>query len=225
MLAEHLLPLLRHVWRLTAGQGYLFPAARAGRADRHLSPRTIERVVERARRLSGVTKRATPHSLRHSFATHLIESGTDIRFIQKLLGHTHLETTSLYTKVAVGVTANVCSPLDQIKDQSCGRTEKASGPARASVGRMSLWVEPTADATGTRRVRLVIDNSGDRVPLPGVTVTEPRPGWVNLQIPSIETWEPSLARLTPAQRERIQAVEFFELLQREVVRRLPGPAP
>ncbi|WP_276664336.1 tyrosine-type recombinase/integrase, partial [Rhodopirellula baltica] len=116
MLADDLLPLMRQLWRHTKGVGYLFPSE-GRRVDRHLSPRTIQRAVKQARILSGIGKAVTPHSFRHSFATHLIESGTDIRFIQKLLGHTNLETTSLYTKVARMKATAVASPLDQLRDE------------------------------------------------------------------------------------------------------------
>ena len=69
--------------------------------------------MERAVRIAGIGKRATPLSLRHAFATHLLENGTDIRFIQKLLGHARLEITTIYAKVAVLKQQEVESPLDR----------------------------------------------------------------------------------------------------------------
>ena len=63
---------------------------------------------------SGSRKRVSPHTLRHSFATHLLEQGVDIRVIQVLLGHSKLETTALYTKVATNVLREVTSPLDRL---------------------------------------------------------------------------------------------------------------
>jgi site-specific recombinase XerD len=68
--------------------------------------------VKRAAERAGVTKRVTPHVLRHSFATHLLEHGTDIRTLQKLLGHVDVKTTEIYTHVAKKVGAGVRSPLD-----------------------------------------------------------------------------------------------------------------
>lgn len=222
MLAEHLLPLLRQVWRFTRGEGYLFPAEGQRSTNRHLSTRTIERAVANARRLSGIAKHVTPHSMRHSFATHLIESGTDIRFIQKLLGHTNLETTSLYTKVATTVTSRVSSPLDQIQ---LGGQQQAvpPPPSKPAVGKVSIRVEDPPDASGVHRVFLGIQHKGECVTLPGTTVSEPRPGWINLQVPAIEVWQPSLSRLPNAQQDRIQQIEFYEMLQREVSKRMPRP--
>ncbi|MEP6168798.1 MAG: tyrosine-type recombinase/integrase, partial [Rhodopirellula bahusiensis] len=135
MLADDLLPLMRQLWRHTKGVGYLFPSE-DGRVGRHLSPRTIQRAVKQARILAGIDKHATPHSFRHSFATHLIESGTDIRFIQKLLGHTNLETTSLYTKVAQMKATAVASPLDQLANEpgSSGESPVRQPTSRPSVG-------------------------------------------------------------------------------------------
>lgn len=216
MLAEHLVPLLRQVWRLTNGQGYLFPGE-GKRPDRHLTTRTIERAVDHARQLSKITKHITPHSLRHSFATHLIESGTDIRFIQRLLGHTNLETTSLYTKVAKTSAGNISSPLDQLGSAD------ATPSTPAPVGRLSIKVAQDADATGLRRVALHVWCRGDWVTLPGLKVSEPRTGWITLHIPAQETWQQQLDRLPQTQRQRIEAPEFYEMLQHEVARRIPAP--
>lgn len=78
-----------------------------------MSPRTLQRWVAIAVDFSGVKKKITPHSFRHAFATHLLEHGTDIRYIQKLLGHQRLETTTIYTKVAQIRGQVVQSPIDQ----------------------------------------------------------------------------------------------------------------
>ena len=232
MLASHLVPLLRQVWRLTKGEGYLFPSEDQ-RTDRHLSTRTIERAVARARQLAKITKHATPHSLRHSFATHLIESGTDIRFIQKLLGHTNLETTSLYTKVAVTTTSSVNSPLDSLNQTDAQYPRQAktapAGKSTSSVGSLRIHVEELPDATGIHRVAvhvrlLNVSDNAEFVSLPGITVCQPRPGWINVRIPAAEQWQPALSRLNRTQVKRIEAPEFFELLQQEITRRLPSPA-
>jgi len=76
-----------------------------------LSVRTVQKVFERALSASGIQKKASCHDLRHSFATHLLESGTDIRYIQQLLGHKNLSTTTIYTKVADPVLKGIKSPL------------------------------------------------------------------------------------------------------------------
>lgn len=73
--------------------------------------RSIQKVIEHALEKSGIRKPATVHSLRHSFATHLLENGTDIRYIQELLGHARLETTQIYTKVANNMLKNIKSPI------------------------------------------------------------------------------------------------------------------
>jgi len=64
--------------------------------------------------MAGITKRVGPHTLRHSFATHLLEDGVDVRIIQVLLGHAQLQTTTLYTRVATRTVKNVISPLDRL---------------------------------------------------------------------------------------------------------------
>ena len=81
---------------------------------RPISTRQLSRVVEEAARAAGITKRVSPHTLRHSFATHLLEDGVAIRVIQVLLGHAKLDNTALYTKVATRTVRTVTSPLDKI---------------------------------------------------------------------------------------------------------------
>lgn len=91
---------------------WLFPGQRR---DRHLGTRAVQRIVERAARAAGISKKVTPHTLRHSFATHLLESGTNLRIIQELLGHQNPRTTQIYTHVARSAFENVRSPLDNLK--------------------------------------------------------------------------------------------------------------
>jgi site-specific recombinase XerD len=91
----------------------LFPSnqQRVKGKDSYLSPRTVEKIFENCLLKSGIKKKGSPHSFRHSFATHLLEAGTDIHFIQKLLGHKNLSTTTIYTKLANPKLAGIKSPL------------------------------------------------------------------------------------------------------------------
>ncbi len=93
---------------------YLFPA-REDREGQHISAASIQKVVARAARKAGIkNKKIHPHTLRHSYATHLLEQGTDIRVIQKLLGHTSIRTTEIYTQVSTQALKNIVTPLDAI---------------------------------------------------------------------------------------------------------------
>ena len=93
---------------------WLFPGQRNGR---HLTERTVEKVVHQACKRAGITKEAAVHTLRHSFATHLLENGTDLRYIQELLGHQSPKTTEIYTHVSKKNIASIRSPLDDIMDE------------------------------------------------------------------------------------------------------------
>lgn len=86
----------------------------AGRSGESLTPRNVQKIVKAAARRAGIQKRITPHKLRHSFATHLLEAGTDIRIIQELLGHANLQTTQIYTKVSQEQMRKVKSPGDSL---------------------------------------------------------------------------------------------------------------
>ena len=117
MLSPQLLELRRAWWRegrrrsLLLPGGWLFP----GRTPvEPLSARQLGRVVRAAAQAAGINKRVSPHTLRHSFATHLLEQDVDIRVIQTLLGHAKLDTTALYTRVANTTIRSVTSPLDQL---------------------------------------------------------------------------------------------------------------
>src|SRR5258708_4189112 len=81
----------------------------------HISTRQLNRAVHEAAEAAGIRKRVTPHTLRHSFATHLLEQDVDIRVIQVLLGHSKLDTTALYARVATKTIRSVTSPLEHLK--------------------------------------------------------------------------------------------------------------
>lgn len=202
---------------------FLFPSAEHGR---YLSPRTVQRVVHRAREIADISKAITPHSLRHAFATHLLEHGTDIRFIQKFLGHERLETTTLYTRVARLPEAKASSPLDLAAAEACGRKHVAGGrPPSAlldDVGRLRIELKANAGEPG-RAVEMLatlhITSAGCSVRLEGITVREPHPGWVTIELPPLESWRDEIAELPAAQRRRIFEATFFQLLQRELTQR------
>src|SRR5215212_7207008 len=111
MLSPRLLELLRDWWRIARPQVWLFPGQNPLNP---LTPRQFNRAVHAAAHRAGITQRVTPHTLRHSFATHLLEQNIDIRVIQVLLGHAKLETTALYTRVATTTIRMVMSPLDRL---------------------------------------------------------------------------------------------------------------
>ncbi|HMA74836.1 MAG TPA: tyrosine-type recombinase/integrase [Xanthobacteraceae bacterium] len=117
MLSPETLDLLRQWWKARRDfdattplqERWLFPGRRRGKP---MTTRQLSRLFHEAADAAGIKKNVTLHALRHSFATHLLERGTDIRVIQALLGHDKLDTTARYTRVATGMIANVESPLD-----------------------------------------------------------------------------------------------------------------
>src|SRR5262249_18917383 len=111
ILSPKMLTLLRDWWRIERPKVWLFPGQDPVKP---LSTRQLHRAVREAARKAGLDKRVSPHTLRHSFATHLLEEHVDIRVIQVLLGHASLETTAIYTKVATRTICAVTSPLDKL---------------------------------------------------------------------------------------------------------------
>ncbi|HKS62155.1 MAG TPA: tyrosine-type recombinase/integrase [Xanthobacteraceae bacterium] len=120
MLPQEVLSLLREWWKarptrydadVPARERWLFPGPRLGK---HLTTRQLSRLFHKTARAAGINKPVSVHSLRHSFATHLLEDGTDIRYIQALLGHEKLDTTARYTRVATGRIAAIDSPLKRL---------------------------------------------------------------------------------------------------------------
>ena len=111
-LSAQLLTVLRDYWRVRRPVAWLFPQAR--NPDRPMDSSDAWRMVHRTARRAGITRRVSPHTLRHSYATHLLDAGTDLRTIQLLLGHRNLKTTSLYVHVSQAKLNAAASPLDRL---------------------------------------------------------------------------------------------------------------
>jgi integrase/recombinase XerD len=109
MLSPKLLGILREWWRTERPSPWLFPGDRPGA---HISKDAVEQACQKARRRSRIPKPITPHLLRHAFAVHLLETGTDVRTIQLLLGHRSLATTARYLRIATSKVCSTTSPLD-----------------------------------------------------------------------------------------------------------------
>ena len=110
MLSEQLLTILRHYWPHRGASGkLLFPGEAAGQP---ITPRTVQRAFREAAGRAGLPDKVTPHTLRHSFATHLLEMGVDIRVIQQLLGHRNINSTARYAQVATNTIRQIQSPLE-----------------------------------------------------------------------------------------------------------------
>ena len=109
MLSPKLLEILRDWWRVSRPNHWLFPGDRPGSP---ITCHAVDRACQQAQRRSRIAKPITPHSLRHAFAVHLLESGTDVRTIQLLLGHRSLDTTARYLRIATIKVCSTSSPLD-----------------------------------------------------------------------------------------------------------------
>jgi integrase/recombinase XerD len=109
MLSSKLLETLRNWWRIGKPKRWLFPGDIPGS---HITRSAVERACQEAHRMSHISKPITPHSMRHAFAVHLLESGTNVRTIQLLLGHRSLATTARYLRIATSKVCSTASPLD-----------------------------------------------------------------------------------------------------------------
>jgi site-specific recombinase XerD len=135
MLSPQLPATLRDWWRLERPQRWLFPGDKPGQ---HISKDAVEQACQKAHRLCHIPKPTTPHSLRHAFAVHLLEQGTDIRTIQLLLGHRSLATTARYLRIA---TNKVCST--PAPDSHGDQTGDSSVLLRAGPWIVPSWKSPT----------------------------------------------------------------------------------
>jgi len=124
MLSPVLIEALREYWRLCRPtEPILFPGEKPGTC---VSDAAVRQALREAKDTCGITKRVTPHSLRHAFATHLLEAGTDIRTIQALLGHGSIRSTARYTHVSVAHIGKTQSPLDRLPSPAGGSTGTAT---------------------------------------------------------------------------------------------------
>jgi site-specific recombinase XerD len=110
LLSPKVLNLLRVYVSEFKPKEYLFEGQKGGK----YSSASVQQLIRRHRKKANINKPATPHTLRHSFATHLLDNGTDIRFIQELLGHAHVSTTQIYTHVSSRSLKDVKSPIEDI---------------------------------------------------------------------------------------------------------------
>jgi integrase/recombinase XerD len=123
MLSPVLLEILRAWWRVNKPRHWLFPGDIPGQP---ISTYAVGGACQKAREISGIRKPITPHSLRHGFAVHLLESGTDVRSIQLLLGHRSLATTARYLRIATSKVCSTSSPLDLLPRTVCADPKPAN---------------------------------------------------------------------------------------------------
>ena len=126
-LSQKLLTTLREYWRWMRPKTYLFPGMENGwRADKPINHKVVWEAVQQAKRKAGIAKQVTPHTLRHCFATHLLDAGADLRTIQVLMGHKDIEATTRYLHVSTKRLQAAANPLEQIS---------VSGPERLKRSR------------------------------------------------------------------------------------------
>jgi site-specific recombinase XerD len=129
-LSPKLLEALREYWRWKKPRGYLFPSTPGQRGvEQPMSDKVVWWAVREAARRAGITRKIGPHTFRHSFATELLEAGTDLRTIQLLMGHSRLEDTTLYLHLSRRHLEMTINPLDQLAVQSHTATQATEDPS------------------------------------------------------------------------------------------------
>lgn len=215
-------------WKTTPSKAdFIFPSETA-RCGRHLSPRTVQRAMQAACRLAGIQKKATPHSLRHAFATHSFEAGCDIRRIQKVLGHVRLETTTLYITVAKDRT-DFASPWDRLESDRQNDAKTIEALQATSSGESDFRIHCRRDpdapaetpiAQASHQFTLEAIDGGKRHFLTGTTAKQTRPGFIQVELPPLEQWQPVIEKLSPRIAARLHSVEFYELLRNRIGKKL-----
>jgi len=153
ILSPVLLQMLRHYWVAARPVSYLF----TGRSlSRPMSVPTVQQVCREAREKAELDKEVTPHTLRHSFATHLLEAGTDLRVIQQLLGHSSPRTTALYTHVSTKLISQTKSPLDLLEEDNKSRklpsmTARKAPKPRVKRAKKTSKKRPASSAGGRKK--------------------------------------------------------------------------
>jgi site-specific recombinase XerD len=128
LLSKRLLPELRHYYKTFAPKTYLFPSSYKDKKHQALSYESVRSIYENARKKAGVKNGVGIHTLRHSFATHLLEAGYDIRKIQVLMGHARLTTTMIYLHVSRTTLSKIPSPLDLVNTQASAKEDRTDDP-------------------------------------------------------------------------------------------------
>ncbi len=131
-LSPKLLQTLRAYWRWLQPQTYLFPSRTNREAEQPITDKTVWRICSEAASRSGIRKRVTPHLLRHSWATHLLEAGTDLRTIQLLLGHEDLEVTARYLHLSAQRLQKVVNPIEELKLSNVDQSRRSYHRPRRS---------------------------------------------------------------------------------------------
>ena len=142
MLSPEMLDLLRQWWKVRPArydgempiqERWLFPGSKGRRVGKPITPRHLNRLFHEAAEAAGIKKSVTLHALRHSFATHLLDHGIDIRKIQALLGHKKLDTTARYVRVATGMVSAIESPLDRLAQPRKTPRKPKQSPRKPSL--------------------------------------------------------------------------------------------
>ena len=188
--------------------------------------------MTRTVQLAGILKAATPHSLRHSFATHCFEDGSDIRRIQKVLGHANLKTTTIYVRVAKPASGSCLpSPIDRLLKSDGPQTVQTpskrpvTNRVKNDVGRFRIHLRELDKYNALVTIEVFVGKEiRSRVFLTGTRATEQRPGFWTLSFPPLSEWKPELARLPTKVRERINEADFYEAIRDAIVRSLERSA-